>query len=409
MDAPIGSTTWVPARTPAGSPSTMPAKSAKPVAGPLGGPPVVIEPPVAKDGLKPQDSPRGPLVPASALQPWQDTDDAIKGLLKAEQAFKQQTLAESGDFVAAAKLVGDASQKLVAAVRYEMAALAGNIEMGALAKPNAGAAELKSARDHFVTSHALSPDLQDDVHRILGEAFKVIAKRNWPSAVEGLEVLDREPKVADRGQYAPRPDPLAKAIEKFPNLRKLDADFGRAYEQLYELHHVNPLTYGRPVVRGYIQQLQKAAAERCAGWSEAYSKVKQGNDPELKDPELEEGCQLGLDEARRGIGLVNEPATIEMQENLLYARGVVASRAYERAVESGGDHVAPGSAARAVAVVLGSAARLAWEAAEQDPATRNNPRYLAVCRANLQRFSEFQESHADPEHVKPIDDLPPAP
>jgi hypothetical protein len=174
--------------------STVPAKSPEPVKGPLNGADVVVDPdPVPKqDGSKPSADPQRPTLSASELQleahpPWQDTEDAIKELLTAEQAFKQQPLAESGDYVAAAKLVGDASQKLVAAVGYEMAALAGNIEMGALAKSNAGAAELKSARDHFVTSHALSPDLQDDVHRILGEAFKVIAKRNWPSAVEGLE------------------------------------------------------------------------------------------------------------------------------------------------------------------------------------------------------------------------------
>jgi hypothetical protein len=294
-------------------------------------------------------------------------------------------------------LVGDASQKLVAAVRYEMAALAGNIEMGALAKPNAGAAKLKSARDHFVRSHALSPDLQDDVHRILGEAFKVIAKRNWPSAVEGLEDLDQKPEVADRGQYAPRPDPLAPATKEFPNLRELDAAFSRAYKRLERPDDVNVLTYGRPVVTGYIQQLRRVADDRYAGWLEAYSKAK---------PELKDACQLGLDEARRGKAFAYEPASTEKLENPLYARGIAASRAYDRAVESGGDHVAPGSAARAVAVVLGAAERLALEAAEKDATTRDNPDYLAACRTNLQDSLDFQKSHADPE---PIRDLPPAP
>jgi hypothetical protein len=67
--ATIDSTTRPPAE--AQPRSTVPAESAEPlpppVPGPLAGPSVVNAPPVAKDGSKPPDSPRGPLVSACEL------------------------------------------------------------------------------------------------------------------------------------------------------------------------------------------------------------------------------------------------------------------------------------------------------------------------------------------------------
>jgi hypothetical protein len=98
MDGPTGSTRWAPPPPPAQTqtPSTVPAKSAKSpsVAGPAG-PPVVNAPPVAKDGSKPPDSPRGPLIPAyelpsiseNATDPTAAATSKYPSLLRTQAAF----------------------------------------------------------------------------------------------------------------------------------------------------------------------------------------------------------------------------------------------------------------------------------------------------------------------------------
>jgi hypothetical protein len=97
----------------AASPSEMPAQPARPVAGCLALACVAEAAPVRKDGSKPPDGPRGPLVSASELQSisdrsaWDKTDAAIAEVRRAEHSYEEARAgAESGDSGARRQLDG---------------------------------------------------------------------------------------------------------------------------------------------------------------------------------------------------------------------------------------------------------------------------------------------------------------
>jgi hypothetical protein len=312
---------------------------------------------------RPPAGPRGPLVSASVLHLWDNTQAAIKEVRKTQQSY-QQALAVSGDPAVAAQLVGkysafrDACKELLTAIDTEVNAMVG---------PNASADELELVHQELV-------DRAEDVgaKRTVGEALQVINERKVADAERslggrhGAQPTGAENILRSALNAATGAKSLAAATTEHPSLLIWDADFDQA---LYRLDVVNALKDGRPVVAERIEQLQEAAAVRRDAWLETVRKAG-------KDTELLDACQRGLSDAERAVKAVYDPLFVEVHENPAYARGVAAFAEFQEA-KARGDEVA----LKAAMVEL----RAAWEAADEDAKTRNNAAYSDVCRSELVR------------------------